>query len=96
MFFPSAAAGGWGLGGDASQVLEECEAGRPGLVESLFLCSDRFVGGMRPPTPRSRGDQSPYNPLKRPCIGWQVHRGLGSWAATSRMGIGIGKGIGVV
>ena len=39
--------------------------GRAALVgESLFGCSDRFVGGMRPPTPRSKGDQSPYNPLK--------------------------------
>jgi hypothetical protein len=81
---------GGGGGAERSRLLEDCEVGRPWWLESLVWCSDRFVAGMRPPnTPQQvrnleialRAGQSPYIPLKRSRIGWQVYRRARSWAA---------------
>jgi hypothetical protein len=61
---------------------------------ALFWSCDRSSGVVEPPTPASRGDQSPYNPLKRPCIGWRVRREARSWAAAGRRGRRRGLGLG--
>jgi hypothetical protein len=82
------------LDGDGDgDLVEICEVGHPWLVESLFWFSARSLG-QAPPTPPTRGDQSPYNlPEASRCwlmcvsgglFGRQCGRvGAGSWDGES-------------